>query len=140
MSQNEIGYMMAKGIAAFLFYYAGYALLVSRRFGRHLAKRSKYPGVQLLEEHHRSRHWRYFPCVLLGAMMVVFLRESSDTPRQTALFTVHASILAVWTVTLIGGYVFNGIRWPSIHKYVVHTHIWSYMLILVTGSIMLWRL
>jgi FtsH-binding integral membrane protein len=140
------GYVFAKFLIWALFVHAGYRLWVSVRFGKHLRMmgtegKPYTPQMhQYFLDSHTSNRYCYLANVLIAGMAVVFMRETSDTPRAGSLFVVHSIFLASWMVSLLGAYLANGIKAPHIHKYFGYTHVVSYGLILVTGSIMLWRL
>ncbi|MBP6869139.1 MAG: hypothetical protein KBC16_03455 [Candidatus Pacebacteria bacterium] len=133
------GFLLAKFLAFGLFLHGGYRLWVSVRFGKHLRNNREGKRIFLLDSHTSNRYC-YLANVAIAATLIVMMRETSDAPRAGALFLVHSCFLFVWSASLVGAYIGNGIRWPGIHKYFGYTHVISYALILVTGSIMLWRL
>lgn len=133
------GYLFAKFLIWALFLHGGYRLWVSVRFGKHLRNNREGKRIFLLDSHTSNRYC-YLANVAIAAALIVMMRETSDTPRAGMLFVIHSIFLVVWAGSLVGAYIGNGVRWPNIHKYFGYTHVASYMLILITGSIMLWRL
>jgi len=133
------GFLLAKFLAWALFLHGGYRLWVSVRFGKHLRNNREGKRIFLLDSHTSNRYC-YLANVAIAATIIVMMRETSDAPRAGVLFLVHSFFLVVWFSSLAGAYVLNGVRWPSVHKYFGYTHVVSYVLILITGSIMLWRL
>lgn len=133
------GFLVAKFLAFALFLHGGYRLWVSVRFGKHLRNNREGKRIYLLDSHESNRNC-YLTNVAIAAAIIVMMRETSDSPRAGMLFIIHSAFLLVWFASLIGAYIGNGIRWSIVHKYFGYTHAISYVLILITGSIMLWRL